>query len=164
MIRRRRRPRVGADTLHRVAAAPLVTSGGSFGRRATAAAVHRTFAGLQRELTCRTGGVRAAVDSGWLQLLLLLLMLLPGPGRVHLATIVGVEVVEVGGGLRLLVAGASGSVGDPPEAWQGSRIRFDENAFLSLQLLCRRGEVTTRPPRLLGPFAAAGHLRRIRTK
>ena len=48
---------------------------------------------------------------------LLMLMLSPGPGRVHLASLVGVIVVVVNGRLRLLVGGANASIDAPPEAW-----------------------------------------------
>ena len=47
---------------------------------------------------------------------LLMLMLLPGPGRVHLASLVGVGVV-VNGMLHLLVGGVNASIDAPPEAW-----------------------------------------------
>ena len=108
----RRRQRVGADTLHRVAAALVViTSGGSFGRRATVAAVQGTLASLQRELAL------AADAMGLLTVRLLLLMLSPGPRRVHLASLVNVDVAVVRRGLTLLVVGARASIDAPPEAW-----------------------------------------------
>ncbi len=48
---------------------------------------------------------------------LLMLMLSPGPGRVHLASLVGVFVVVVNGMLHLLVGGVNASIDAPPEAW-----------------------------------------------
>ena len=52
-----------------------------------------------------------------------MLTLLPGPRRVHLATVVAVDVAIVR--WELLVAGDAGSIDAPPEAWPGSRIRGD---------------------------------------
>jgi hypothetical protein len=101
-----------------VAAAHVMKSGAFLGRRATVAAVQSTFAWLHRELTCLTDPVRAAVAGGMVLLTarLLLLMLLPGPGRVHLASLVVVPVAVVRR-LRLLVVGADASIDAPPEAW-----------------------------------------------
>ena len=79
--------RVGADTLHRVAAALRLES--AFGRRATVAAVavlQSTFSATTMELTCPLRQWGAAGEF-WsllrlLQLLLLMLWLLcPAPGR-----------------------------------------------------------------------------------
>ena len=115
---------VQIDTLHRVAAAFLRSLRSvAFGRRLTAAAVFMSpfvlIAQLQREMTCLTDPVRAAVAEGMLGLLtarLLLLMLLPGPRRVHLASFVNV-VVAVGERLMLIVGGVNASIDAPPEAW-----------------------------------------------
>ena len=117
--------RVGAGTLDRAAAAHVSESGAFLGRRATAAAVvHRPPVCLQRDLTWHRGRVRIAFDDGTLQLLrglpistLQLLVLLPGPGRMHLATIVDVRVGVVKVTLRLLVVSGARSVDAPPRAW-----------------------------------------------
>ena len=93
VVVRRRKPRVGADTLHRVAATHVKLSGTLLGRRATAAAR-------------------------------LLLMLSPGPGRVHLAGLVGVVVV-VNGMLHLLVGGVNASIDAPPRPGSDSRSKDD---------------------------------------
>ena len=103
--------RVRMDTLHRVAAAHFGMSGTLLGRRATVAAVHGTLDWLHRELAL------AADARGLLTAKLLLLMLLPGPGRVHLASLVVVSVVVVIRRLHLLVGGANASIDAPPEAW-----------------------------------------------
>ena len=116
--------RVGADTLHGVAAAHFSESGTFLGRRATAAVVHRPLVCLQRDLTRHRGRVRIAFDDGTLQVLrglptttLQLLMLLPGPGRMHLATIVDVRIGVVSATLGLLVVGGASSIDAPPRAW-----------------------------------------------
>ena len=121
--------RVGADTLHLVAAA-LVMMRSAFGRRLTVAAVLQSTLALivclQRDLTCLTDPVRAAdEDSLLLHLLrmLLLLMLLLGHERMHLAIIVRVKVAVVITVLALLVVSVSDNVDAPLVTWQGSRIR-----------------------------------------
>ena len=116
--------RVGADTLHRVAAALLVMS--AFGRRATVADIAvlgSTFLTNQLELFsptvpvrgCRRGlgveTVAAAVADA--------LDALPSPGQVHLATNVVVKVGIAVGTTLTLVGGRGGGFDVPPGAWLG---------------------------------------------
>ena len=124
VVRRRGMQRVGADTPGRVAAAHVRESGTSLGRRATAAAAgHCPFVCLQRDLTWHRGA-RIAIVGSMLKLLrglpttpLQLLMLLPGPGRMHLATIVDVIVGVVITTFVMLVVSGARSVDAPPRAW-----------------------------------------------
>ena len=117
--------RVSADTLDRVAAAHVSESGAFLGRRATAAAAgHCPFVCLQRELALHHGRSRMASVGRQLHLLrglpasmLQLLMLLPGPGRMHLDTVVHVKVGVVGTVLNLLLASGASGVDAPPRAW-----------------------------------------------
>ena len=110
----RRKQRVSADTLHRVAAAHHVR-GRMHGRRTTAVAVVLT-ACLHRDLTCPTDPVRAAGADGLLTGQLQILMLLPSPGGVHLVTMVIVSV-GVGAVLRLQVGGGFADLDAPSQAW-----------------------------------------------
>ena len=115
--------RVGADTLDRVAATRTNERGTFLGRRATAAAGQSPFVCLQRDPTRHRGARIAKVDSlpqllrGLPTITLQLLMLLPSPGRMHLATIVDVMVGVVIMTLVLLVVSGASSVGAPPRAW-----------------------------------------------
>jgi hypothetical protein len=103
----RGKQRVRADTLHRVAATLLVRSR-VHGRRATAVAAVLT-ACLHRELALAADALGLLTGS-------LLLMLVPGPWEIHLASIV---VVEVGVAVLLtLVAGVIAGVSVPPRAWR----------------------------------------------
>ena len=79
-----------------MAAALFVMSGGRIGRRVTVAAVQCTL----------------AVLPNWLTELLLLLMLVPSPGRVHRASSnVGVAI----GGLKLKLVAGRASNDVPPQ-------------------------------------------------
>ena len=111
--------RVGADTLHLVAAALMRLMRSAFGRRLTVTAVLASslaqISHVQRELTCLTDPLRAADEDSMLlqlllMLLLLLLMLMLGHERMHLVIVVSVVVAVVITMLTLLVVGAGDNV------------------------------------------------------